>query len=97
MDVLKHKKVYIPPKRKHDKTPSALMIGVNTKYIRCAIKNSDVNLSELSEKMGYCRDYLSNSITDGRMNKNYLMMLSYMADFSYKDATAKNSSSDIPF
>ena len=79
------------PKREFIKTRSEDMVNVNTPYLRTVCRMGGINLSETSLEMGYCADYLSNAITDGRMNKDHLMMLSRVLDFPYKDALEKNS------
>lgn len=75
-------------KRKSIKTPTEKMVNVDTQYLRAVCHERDFNMSEVSIAMGYCADYISNSITDGRMNRELLHMLSTMLDFPYKSALA---------
>lgn len=81
-------------KRKYDKCPPELMVNVKTKYLRKLMHERDVNQSEISTALGYCPEYLSNSISDGRMQIAILELLSRMLDFPYKDALDKKSDLD---
>jgi hypothetical protein len=83
-------------KRKYEKCPPEFMVNVNTDYLRYVIGLYDLNLSELSVSMGYCPEYLSNAIGDGRMNREHVKMLSEMMGFPYKKALAtKNTQDDL--
>lgn len=74
------------PKRQSIKTPSEKMVNVNTAFLRDALSNSDISLTKISSAMGYCPEYLSNSIGEGRMNREYLNMLARMLNFPVKKA-----------
>ena len=76
-------------KRLYEKTPSEDMVDVDTVYLRNIIHECGVNQSEMSIALGFCPEYLSNSIGDGRMNKEILRLLSDMLDFPYEEALAK--------
>lgn len=75
--------------RTREKTPTELMVDINKNYLRARIKESGLNQSDLSVKMGYCPEYLSNSVHDGRMQIELLKWLSLELHFNYKDALAK--------
>lgn len=75
-------------KREYPINPPELMTSCNSEYIRETISNSTLNLSEMSLEMGYNKDYLYDCIYEGRINRNYLKMLSEMAGFSYEKALA---------
>lgn len=77
------------PKRDKLKTPPEDMVWVKRDYLKAICDNSNINLIDLSLKMGYNRLYLPTAIYDGRMNKDHLRMLSYMLMFDYKDALAR--------
>lgn len=77
------------PKRSTIKTPTEDMVDVNTAYMRSIMRSRNVNQSELSRAMGYCPEYLSNSIKDGRMQKSLLEALASILEFAYKEATKK--------
>lgn len=76
-------------KRKKNKTATEDMVNVRTDYLRDVCHMQKLNMSELSIVMGYCPDYISNAITDGRMNKEHLKMLASLLEFSYKDALVR--------
>ena len=75
--------------RQYSKTPTEKMIDVNTAYLRGVVLEGNIDLPKISEAMGFCREYLGNAIGVGRMNKDHLIMLASMADFSYNKALAK--------
>ena len=76
----------IVPKREYEKTHPKDMVNVKTEYVRAVIHSKGVNQSLLSLSMGYCPEYLSNSIHDGRMQRKILKALSSELDFPYKEA-----------
>lgn len=85
------------PKRKRNKTKPEDMINVNTEYVRAICHDRGFNMSETSVKLGYCPEYISNSIADGRMRIELLKWLSVSLDFPYKDAVVKSNVSVMPW
>lgn len=79
------------PKRELVKTKPENMVNVDTQFLRTVCREKGFNMSETSLIMGYCADYLSNAITDGRINKDHLKMLSDVLGFPYKKALAKKT------
>lgn len=76
-------------KRQSYRTPPEKMVNVNTAYLREAVSNSDISLPAISIKLGFCPEYLGNSIGVGRINRDYLIMLSSMLKFPMKEALEK--------
>lgn len=76
-------------KRQGFRSPQEKMVNVNTAFLRNAVSNSDIKLSEISIKMGYCPEYLGNCIGEGRINCDYLKMLASMLGFKIKQALEK--------
>lgn len=81
-------------RRQGFRSPQEKMVNVNTAFLRAIVSNSDISLPDLSTRLGFCPEYLGNSIGVGRMNRDYLEMLAYILDFSSKQALEKD---DIPF
>lgn len=76
-------------KRQSLRSPQEKMINVNTAYLRSVVSDSNISLSKISVKMGYCPEYLGNCIGEGRINRDYLIMLASMLGFSIKQALKK--------
>lgn len=77
------------PKRHRIVTPTEEMVDIDTAYMRVIMHSKGINQSELSIALGYCPEYVSNSIKDGRMQKELLKALSVILEFDYKKATRK--------
>ena len=74
-----------------EKTPTEDMVDVKTKFLQHIMKINGINQSELSVKMKYNPQYISTSISDGRLPKAILMALSYYLKFPYEDAVEKKT------
>ena len=81
------------PKRDRNKTRPEDMVEIDINYVRSVVRGSGINQSELSLRMGYCLEYLSNSIHDGRMQKRILKALSDELGFPYNKALKKQRKS----